>query len=678
MAGGASSQPQPHPGHRLTKPTCATIQPPIFSPSFPPPSFSLLQFDTATIPPNHIYFKSGPEHSLLSAPAEAEREKLMADYYDDRGRYDEPRRYKSTRTRPRERDDADYVEETTYVERGKGRPPQDLVYHGRDDSAEDIPRDFSPPAGRRPRGYDDYGPPPVRRARSATSRRDRYDDDDDDDYLPAAAGAAGGYAVGRANRGRDRGDNRRRDRDSYYSDDDQRSPPRKQDRKKSGVEGMLESLGLGGVAGALAGKSKSGRSRSRDRDGGRSRSRPRGEKKQREWAQAAQAALIAGAIEAFKSRGEPGSWTGMKGRRIATAAIGAGGIDKLVDRDPDHKSKRHLVEAVLGGLAANRLANGPAHSASEDGRGRGRSRSRSVFSRYRSKSRRGRSSESGGSRSRGVSTGDKIKDVGAGVVLAGVGKQLYDRIRSKSRKRRSPSTGSEDSYEASRNRRRDRDVGGPYSQSRGGPPDESAVLGPRGRSAAAVGGEQGLRGDKKRDSSTDSESSTDMERRRRKMRGKEFLTAGLASVATIHAAHAVYQSMEASEKRHKLVAEGEMTPEEARKKRSKAWLQDAAAVGIAALGIKGAYSEWKEMNEQRHSVKELEDRRRARQKRRERRMKEAMNGQTGNGGGHVSGGSGPYMSGGAGGFPATDDRYGPSRYQDGNPYGPPPPVGYGR
>ena len=66
-----------------------------------------------------------------------------------------------------------------------------------------------------------------------------------------------------------------------------------------------------------------------------------------------------------------------------------------------------------------------------------------------------------------------------------------------------------------------------------------------------------------------------------------------------------------------------MTAEEARKRKSKNMLQDAAAVGIAALGIKSAYSEWKEMNEQRHSVKELEQRRRKRRKARERREKEA-------------------------------------------------------
>jgi len=105
-----------------------------------------------------------------------------------------------------------------------------------------------------------------------------------------------------------------------------------------------------------------------------------------------------------------------------------------------------------------------------------------------------------------------------------------------------------------------------------------------------------------------------MEDKRKKMRGKELITAGLATIATIHAAHGVYSSMEAHEKRHRLVAEGEMSPEEARKKQTKAWIQDAAAVGIAALGIKGAFSEWKEMNEQRREIHEIEKRKRERRK----------------------------------------------------------------
>lgn len=161
-----------------------------------------------------------------------------------------------------------------------------------------------------------------------------------------------------------------------------------------------------------------------------------------------------------------------------------------------------------------------------------------------------------------------------------------------------------------------------------------------------------------------------MEMRRKKLRGKELITAGLATVATIHAAHGVYTSMEASEKRRKLVAEGEMSPEEARKRKSKNMLQDAAAVGIAALGIKSAFSEWKEMNEQRHSVKELEMRRRKRRKQRERREKEARMNASMGGPGQNNGMANPYA------YPVAANSY-PTSYNDANPYGsmPPPPIG---
>lgn len=74
------------------------------------------------------------------------------------------------------------------------------------------------------------------------------------------------------------------------------------------------------------------------------------------------------------------------------------------------------------------------------------------------------------------------------------------------------------------------------------------------------------------------------------MKGKQFLTAGLATVATIHAAHNVYQSMERRRAGHRAVAEGDMTVEEARKEKAKARMRTAASVGIAGLGIKGAIS----------------------------------------------------------------------------------------
>ena len=102
------------------------------------------------------------------------------------------------------------------------------------------------------------------------------------------------------------------------------------------------------------------------------------------------------------------------------------------------------------------------------------------------------------------------------------------------------------------------------------------------------------------------------------MRGKEWLTAGLAAVATIHAAHGVYSSMEARDKRAMEVMKGEISPEEARKKKNKARVQDAAAIGIAALGIKGAYSEWQEVQEQ---AKEMDELKKARAERHEKRMR---------------------------------------------------------
>ncbi|KAI5369798.1 hypothetical protein Slin14017_G006770 [Septoria linicola] len=583
--------------------------------------------------------------------------------YDDY--YDEPRRYRSVRTRPRDRDEPDYVREETYIERGKGPGPRntEMVYRGRDDSIEDIPRDFPPPGSR----YGDgYGPP--RRSKSTGGRGRRYSDDsyEDDRFTErgaAAAGAGAGYAAGR----REERQHRHRD-DRGYDSDYSRSPPRKPERRKSGIEEVIGGLGLGGLAAGILGnkdkdrdrspgaRSNRSRSRARSRRGGsssRSRSRSRaggGDKSrtERKWAQAAQAALVAGAVEAFRSRKEPGPWTGDKGRRIATAALGAGGIDGLIDRDPDKKSKRHLAEAVIGGLAANRLANGPvsksrgrgvdSRDVSPESRGGFRSRSRSIVDRIRGRSQsRGRApSEDGGGGKVGLAKGV----LGAGAVAA-VGKTIYDRVRSKSRKRRSPSRDSSaDSYVPSRRRPRDqrRSQGSDTGSTRrtGDRDDQGGREVARGTrdgalAPAAAGGAAGAmtksngNGNAKNDGgndSSDSSSTTDMEKTRKHMRGKELITAGLATVATIHAAHGVYSSMEAHEKRHRLVAEGEMSPEEARKKQTKAWIQDAAAVGIAALGIKGAFSEWKEMNEQRREIQEIEKRKGARRKKRVARQKQ--------------------------------------------------------
>jgi len=89
------------------------------------------------------------------------------------------------------------------------------------------------------------------------------------------------------------------------------------------------------------------------------------------------------------------------------------------------------------------------------------------------------------------------------------------------------------------------------------------------------------------------------------MRRKKFITAALASVATIHAVSKVYSSVENHDKRVVAVAEGDLSPEEAHKQARSARWQDAAAIGIAALGVKGAISEWKEMREEHEKHREL-------------------------------------------------------------------------
>jgi hypothetical protein len=133
--------------------------------------------------------------------------------------------------------------------------------------------------------------------------------------------------------------------------------------------------------------------------------------------------------------------------------------------------------------------------------------------------------------------------------------------------------------------------------------------------------------------------------------------------------------------------------------KAKAVLQDAASIGIAALGIKGAMSvsytpvqtclcihlltsvkEWKEMREMRHEYKEFEEKKGERHKKRlERQKQQKQLKQHGEGGGRddrqrPSNASAPDLT--YGGRYDLRQPY----YVDGNPYAsgglPPPPVGY--
>ncbi|KIX05013.1 uncharacterized protein Z518_05885 [Rhinocladiella mackenziei CBS 650.93] len=655
-------------------------------------------------------------------------------YYDD----DRPRRHRSTRERSR-RDDYD---DTVYDEDTR----ETRIVKRRDDSAdsiEEVSRDFAP--GDRGGAY--YRETTVRksghrptRARSTDDRYydDRYDDRSyvsrrrrDDDYTVATS----------KRRSRDYDDRRRSRHHDSYSDDSSRSrTPPKKERRKSTTEELLGSLGLGGVAGALLGKGRD-RSRSSDRDGGRRRSRSRRDRsdsdrsrhrsksrsnvKSEQVSQAIKAAVLAGASEAFRARKEPGGWGGDKGKRVLTAALAAGGVDGLISdrRDPDHHKKRDIVGSALAGLATNRIINGP--------RSKSRGRNGSPDS------RRGRSQSRGG-----------IGDLAAGGVMAAAAKKVYDHVRSRSRGRsrsrsRSSSYGSrsppprrkrsasvssmaakglaalglkdaadkvdpdrrhsrsyDDYYDDGRSSRNggygyndSRDVrtiqpqhGAPpraMSLPRGPPPGYELDYGPRHT------------GDPETDSDSDLGSSSDDEKKTKKSRKKMVLTGGLATVATIHAAHSVYQSMEKREARKHALKEGEISPEQAQKEKNKNRLQDAASIGIAALGLKGAYSEWQELREAQKRMKEQADKHeRHRAKREARRRKMSMtaahhyidNGFTGSMPNLGTYAHDPYHPPAAPPYSTGTSIH----YSDDNPYGaltqqpayvpspPPPPVGFPR
>ncbi|BDD60258.1 hypothetical protein MPDQ_006177 [Monascus purpureus] len=109
------------------------------------------------------------------------------------------------------------------------------------------------------------------------------------------------------------------------------------------------------------------------------------------------------------------------------------------------------------------------------------------------------------------------------------------------------------------------------------------------------------------DSDTDPDlgSSDDEHHAMKKMYRKELITSGLAAVATIHAAHSVIKGLEARKQRKQAAEAGVISRREESKLRLKSDLKDAASIGLAALGIKGAISEWKEVDEQRERDKEF-------------------------------------------------------------------------
>jgi hypothetical protein len=130
---------------------------------------------------------------------------------------------------------------------------------------------------------------------------------------------------------------------------------------------------------------------------------------------------------------------------------------------------------------------------------------------------------------------------------------------------------------------------------------------------------QGRRRSSSSSTSLDDISSSEDERRVRKIKGKEILTAGLAAVATINAGAKVYSSLEATHRRHRAVREGKITQNEADKQKHRARFQEAAAIGMAALGIKALMGNWKDVNKAHKSLKEQKH---ARERRRIKKLEE--------------------------------------------------------
>jgi hypothetical protein len=158
------------------------------------------------------------------------------------------------------------------------------------------------------------------------------------------------------------------------------------------------------------------------------------------------------------------------------------------------------------------------------------------------------------------------------------------------------------------------------SDSEGSVPPRSRVSRARSRRSSS----------KSTSSSEDLGSSTDDQRRCRDINRKKWLTGSLAAVATVHAAAKIYSSLEKRDVRHAKVLAGELSPEDARKARNKGRVQDAAAVGVAALGIRGAMGEWHEVEEkaEQHKkiLKQREENHRKRMERQKRWRERQLNG----------------------------------------------------
>ncbi|KAE8310785.1 hypothetical protein BDV41DRAFT_579133 [Aspergillus transmontanensis] len=519
------------------------------------------------------------------------------------------------------------------------------VVRRRDGSNESLPGDY---------GYEyGYGLPPQ-------SRRSRVSTVQEGVHRSHSMGGRGSYyddpdyhhsRHSRRSKRYDYEDPRDRYRRSQRSPSSSRSPPPRR-RRKSLSEQAMEALGIGSATSSASkhhehrrGRSHGHHSRSYSYSPSptRSRSRHHRDRSEQRIAQAMKAALTAGAVEAYRVRKEPGDWTGAKGKRVLTAALTAGGTDGIVDRDPNKHSKRHIIESTLAGLAANHFVNGPRSRSRSKSRGREKSKNKlpdlaaagalaaagkEAYSRFRSRSRprsrsRSRDSEDDSPRRpkrRSRSVSDYINRGMEALGLENKDKDKDDRRRHRDRPSRRDDYSDYDSdseygsrhHGSSRRTRHSRDVGRSLNPDSNHSPSSHSRSGATGEEGHAYHQDHNSNSDK----DSDLGSSTDEEHQHKKMTRKMLLTTGLATVATIHAAHGLHGSMEKHKKRVKMVKEGDMSPEEARKLRVKNNLVDAASVGLATLGIKGAVDEWRHVD---HMRKERKDFRKLCDSRRERR-----------------------------------------------------------
>ncbi|KAK4117370.1 hypothetical protein N656DRAFT_773486 [Canariomyces notabilis] len=132
--------------------------------------------------------------------------------------------------------------------------------------------------------------------------------------------------------------------------------------------------------------------------------------------------------------------------------------------------------------------------------------------------------------------------------------------------------------------------------------------------------------------------------------------------------------MEKRNMRRKAVNAGVMSEEEAKKLKKRAIWQDAAAVGIAALGIKSAVSEIKEARELRHEMHQWKLEKAERHRRRLERQMRLANGDGVDGTNSYDQLGRRRADNWSSAAPPMASRYddGP-RYIDGNPYAAIPP-----